>query len=694
MSAIAVADVSKAYKHYASRWARLAEWVLPGSEPRHTTHWVLNGINLHIETGESVGIIGLNGAGKSTLLKLITGTTQPTLGSVTTNGRIAALLELGMGFHPEFSGRQNVVLAAQLMGFGFDQIESLMPEIEAFADIGDYIDQPVRVYSSGMQMRLAFSVATAVRPDILIIDEALSVGDVFFQQKCFSRIRTYLDQGTTLLFVSHALSSVHSLCDRAILIEQGEILLDGTPREVIDLYNGKLAAETSSERERVRVQQGNGETPGKIGSYEHDAVSIEDVTLRQDGAPIHAVVSGSSITVAVSLAVAERLVDPHIGFQLRDGRGEAVFMSNTHAMHLRVGETRPGDRIEAAFDFHADLAPGDYTITVGVGDNGVGGGQLGASLARIQDACAFSVIQDLNDIIWSGVCNLHPHCQIRRPDAEAAETAEGDRLLVTTSHALLEVDLATHAIKRRHTGYGTYYGIADNGHHFFVAARRRLVSSRVEQAAESGTILVLDRHFQIADQWIAPFPLRDMHEIKWRDGSLWVTCTHENMIAILRPDWTWDVWYPLGESQGPSRDINHINSITFDDEHVHLLAHNWGVSERLTFRLADHEPVEREPIGHQAHNLWFDKDQWLTCSSEEGKVVGAAGFVVETGAFPRGIARLDGGWVVGLSAIAEREVRDYADGELLVFDDHWQLTDRITLPGEGLVLDLLRPTHD
>lgn len=182
MGSITVSNLGKAYKQYPNRWSRLREWLTPGQASYHHTKWVLQGINFALQPGEAVGIIGINGAGKSTLLKLITGTTLPTTGSVNITGRMAAMLELGMGFHPDFTGRQNAFMAGQLLGIPSQDMVRLMPDIEAFAEVGDYIDQPVRVYSSGMQMRLAFSVATAIRPDILIVDEALSVGDAYFQQ--------------------------------------------------------------------------------------------------------------------------------------------------------------------------------------------------------------------------------------------------------------------------------------------------------------------------------------------------------------------------------------------------------------------------------------------------------------------------------------------------------------------------------
>ncbi|WP_410758768.1 ABC transporter ATP-binding protein [Citrobacter youngae] len=240
MGSITVKQLYKEYKSYPNKWGRLIEWCGFTKKKRHKTKSVLNDINFTIEAGESVGIIGVNGAGKSTLLKLITGTTQPSSGEIKVNGRIAALLELGIGFHPDFSGRQNVYMAGQLLGYSTEDIDSLFPEIEAFAEIGEYIDQPLRMYSSGMQARLAFSVATATKPDILIVDEALSVGDVYFQAKCYSRIAEYKKQGMTLLLVSHAVMDISKQCDRAIFLKAGKVYADGPSREVVNLYMDDL----------------------------------------------------------------------------------------------------------------------------------------------------------------------------------------------------------------------------------------------------------------------------------------------------------------------------------------------------------------------------------------------------------------------------------------------------------------------
>lgn len=247
MNNITVKKVGKAYKYYHSKWLRVIEKLTPSSSLRHTKKWVLRDISFEIKPGESVGIVGVNGAGKSTLLKLLTGTTKPTQGSIEINGRVAALLELGMGFHPDFTGRQNVYMSGLMMGHTRDTISKLMPEIERFAEIGDYIDQPVRIYSSGMQMRLAFAVATSSRPDILIVDEALSVGDSKFQAKCYSRIADFKKQGSTLLLVSHSASDIVKHCDRAIFLKNGSIEMDGTSRDVTNRYLDELFGKNNND---------------------------------------------------------------------------------------------------------------------------------------------------------------------------------------------------------------------------------------------------------------------------------------------------------------------------------------------------------------------------------------------------------------------------------------------------------------
>ena len=444
MGTVSAAGLGKFYKRYPSRWSRLAEWLDPEDAPRHEKHWVLHDVSFDVRPGESIGIVGENGAGKSTLLKIITGTTQPSVGSVEVSGRLAALLELGMGFHPEFTGRQNAYIAGQLLGYSNEEIAARMSEIEAFAEIGDYLDQPTRTYSSGMQVRLAFSVATAIRPDILIVDEALSVGDIFFQQKCYERIRQFREEGTTLLFVTHSLATVYSLCDRAFLLDHGALVRDADPKSVIDLYQkkelerlnelGKAASATAANTSRLvevvqtEVELSDGgivESPEaavgantSLESTSDDLATglavIDDVEILCGGIPVSAVISDTEITIAIKMTARTDLDDPHAGFQIRNARGEPVFMTNTHCMAVRIGPLSNGQSAEVSFSMKLSLAAGEYTITAGVANGGQGEGMLSQALVRRHASAVISVAANRLDILWSGVCNLHPSVSIVR----------------------------------------------------------------------------------------------------------------------------------------------------------------------------------------------------------------------------------------------------------------------------------------
>ena len=357
MSALTVTNIGKAYKRYPNKWARAQEWIT-----RRTTHektWVLRDISFAVQPGEAVGIIGVNGAGKSTLLKIITGTTQPTQGQVTSQGRVAALLELGMGFHPDFTGRQNVFMAGQLLGLRQDEIAACMPAIEAFAEIGDYIDRPVRMYSSGMQMRLAFSVATAVRPDVLIVDEALSVGDAYFQHKSFNKIREFREQGTTLLIVSHDRGAIQSLCDRAILLERGFIIKDGPPEEVMDYYNALIAEKENATVEVQRLQDGRAQTTS--GSGEARVASVE--MLNGKGEVVEYVNVGEPVQLRVQIHLHADLPELVFGYMIKDRLGQPVFGTNTHHLRLALKQLAQGEQITLLFSFPANIGLGSYSIS-------------------------------------------------------------------------------------------------------------------------------------------------------------------------------------------------------------------------------------------------------------------------------------------------------------------------------------------
>lgn len=362
MGRIVVSNLGKAYRQYPTRWSRLAEWVLPGAHPRHKLKWVLRDIGFTVEPGEAVGLIGINGAGKSTLLKLITGTTQPTTGGVHMEGRVAALLELGMGFHPDFTGRQNVFMAGQLLGMTVEEIQQLMPEIEAFAEIGDYMDQPVRVYSSGMQMRVAFSVATARRPDILIVDEALSVGDTYFQHKSFDRIRSFRRHGTTLLLVSHDKQAIQSLCDRALLLDGGRLAREGPPEEIMDFYNAMIA---ERENETVRL---NATPEGKVQTVSGTGeATVADIALLDDkGERVEVVDVGAPVTLQVRVRAKAAIPRMVLGYMIKDRLGQTMYGTNTHLKELPLEDVAAGDEVVYRFAFPMNLGPGTYSVATAI----------------------------------------------------------------------------------------------------------------------------------------------------------------------------------------------------------------------------------------------------------------------------------------------------------------------------------------
>ena len=360
MGTLSVHNLGKAYKQYPSRWSRLAEWMIPFSKPRHNIKWVLQDLNFTIQAGEAVGIVGINGAGKSTLLKMITGTTQPTAGKIEVTGRIAALLELGMGFHPDFTGRQNAMMAGQLLGLSVETLNHLMPEIVAFAEIGDYIDQPVRVYSSGMQMRLAFSVATAQRPDILIVDEALSVGDSYFQHKSFDRIRQYSTQGTTLLLVSHDKGAVQGICDRAILLNAGRLAMEGDPEAVMDYYNAMLAERGSLTVRQEVDQDGKIKTTSGTGEATFESAEL----LNEHNDPVEVIGVGQAVRIRVKVNVHADLPELVLGYMIKDRLGQSVFGTNSHHLRQPTTQVGRGEQLEYVFAFDANLGEGSYSVAL------------------------------------------------------------------------------------------------------------------------------------------------------------------------------------------------------------------------------------------------------------------------------------------------------------------------------------------
>jgi len=358
-----VRDIGKAYRNYGGEWRRVLSWFGLPLKPREE-HWTLQHINFSIQPGEAVGIVGQNGAGKSTLLKIITGTLKPSSGQVMLRGRVAAILELGMGFHPDLSGRQNAYHTAGLMGYSQEQIDAVIDEIEAFAEIGEYFDQPVRTYSSGMQMRVAFAAATAWRPEILIVDEALSVGDAYFQHKSFDRIRQFQQQGTTLLLVSHDRSAIQAICNRAVLLEQGCLIKDGEPEEVMDYYNALIADKENRTIEQLKLADGTLQTISGTGEARIEGIGLYNI----QGQLVDFVGVGEHVELRATVKVYADLDSLVLGYGIKDRLGQVMYGTNTWHTGQIIQAPRAGDRYLFSIAFPANFGIGSYSVQTALVD--------------------------------------------------------------------------------------------------------------------------------------------------------------------------------------------------------------------------------------------------------------------------------------------------------------------------------------
>lgn len=364
---IEIKDLTKVYKIYRRRSDRLREWLSFGAIKCHHEYHALRGITLSVPQGSVFGLIGMNGAGKSTLLKVLTGTTQATSGSVRIEGRIAALLELGTGFHPEFTGRENVLINGKLLGLTEEELQSRLQEIADFSELGEFFDKPVRTYSSGMYVRLAFSLASSIDPNVLIIDEALSVGDAYFQQKCLTRIRQFKEKGVTILFVSHDAGSVKLLCDQVALLDRGEILSVGDPQELLELYNALLARKDGQGKEYL-ISRGNAaggsSEATQSGSLKAQIKSIE--IIGPDQKKLEAIVVGTQCDFVVNVQFNEDIVEPTVGIMIRDRLGYDIFGTNSAEMGIKTGSFSKGERARFVFHCSVSVGPGPYTVTAAI----------------------------------------------------------------------------------------------------------------------------------------------------------------------------------------------------------------------------------------------------------------------------------------------------------------------------------------
>ena len=430
--AIQVTDVEKVYKLYDKPSDRIKEALGIGRGKRHTEHHALKGVNLTIRQGECVGIIGTNGSGKSTILKIITGVLNATRGEVKVNGRISALLELGAGFNMEYNGIENIYLNGTMIGFSEKEIDEKLEAILEFADIGEYVHQPVKTYSSGMFVRLAFAVAINIDPEILIVDEALSVGDVFFQAKCYHKFEEFKEMGKTIVFVSHDLSSISKYCDRVVLLNQGTKLGEGRPKEMIDIYKQVLVGQyVATESDQVRLlddeelrnaasgrkedradrqNTAEDENPELLEYGSKKAVITEYYTTDDKGRKTSAILKGSRFSICMKIRVQENIQAPIFAFTIKNVRGTEITGTNTMFEKAFLEPVSAGEVREVVFTQEMNLQGGDYLLSLGV--TGYEEDEF-TVYHRLYDVLSLSVISDKDTV---GFYDMNSAIEVRRVD--------------------------------------------------------------------------------------------------------------------------------------------------------------------------------------------------------------------------------------------------------------------------------------
>ena len=401
------------YKLYDKPTDRFKEAMgirLKGKKQYYQEHYALRDVSIDVKRGETVGIIGTNGSGKSTILKIITGTLNPTAGNVTVNGRISALLELGAGFNMEYTGIENVYLNGTMMGFSRAEIDSRLDDILSFADIGDFVNQPVKTYSSGMFVRLAFAVAINIDPEILIVDEALSVGDVFFQVKCYHKFEEFKKMGKTILFVSHDLGSISKYCDRVVLLNKGQKIAEGRPKKIVDMYKQILVnqeAEHDIKQEgdtaQVMAASASGDTwksqldlnPNLLEYGERFAEIVDFALIDDQGNISNNIVKGTDFSIRMKVRFNRDLQDPIFAFTIKDLQGTEVTGTNTMYENVSSGPVKAGEERIVTFTQNMNLQGRNYLLSlgcVGFSDNKF------VVYHRLYDVCDIDVISDKNTV--------------------------------------------------------------------------------------------------------------------------------------------------------------------------------------------------------------------------------------------------------------------------------------------------------
>lgn len=403
-----VQNVSKLYRLYGTPIDRLREQLPFQRQNLHKDFWALRDVSFSVERGEIVSLVGPNGCGKSTLLQIICGILQPTTGRVVSRGRIAALLELGAGFNPEFTGRENVFLNGEILGLTRDQMDTALPSIEAFAEIGEFIDRPVKEYSTGMYVRLAFATAIHVEPEILIVDEALAVGDAVFANRCMRKFHELKEKRTTILFVSHDLGLVKQLSNKSIFLLNGRVEAAGDPSTVINRYVGLVhQRQQSSMVDEIKPPT---DLPATFRHGDQSTQITRVAIVDQSGAPCTVIKSGQTITVQIFARFREHLINPMAGILIRTRIGMEVYGTNTNIDQVCLGEFQPGDELTVEFRFDCWLTPQQYTLTAALQD------AQGSSFDWLDDVASFEVVSDRQA---AGVVNLQASIQWHKQSDQA-----------------------------------------------------------------------------------------------------------------------------------------------------------------------------------------------------------------------------------------------------------------------------------
>lgn len=403
--AISVNNVSKVYKLYDNPMDRLKESLGLSKVKRHKEHYALNNVCFDVKRGETVGIIGTNGSGKSTILKIITGVLNPTEGEVVINGRISALLELGAGFNMEYTGIENVYLNGTMIGFSKEEIDAKLESILEFADIGDFVHQPVKTYSSGMFVRLAFAVAINIEPEILIVDEALSVGDVFFQAKCYKKFEEFKEQGKTVLFVSHDLGSIAKYCDRVVLLNKGIKKAEGNPKDMVDLYKKVMVKQDGQVVEQsITQEKESADTVWKehfqinpnLDEYGSKKAEIIDFGIFDDeGTITSSLIKGSKFTIKSKVKFHTDIANPIFTYTFKTLKGVDITGTNTMYEKADIGKAKAGEIYVASFEQEMNLQGGEYLLSISC--TGFVDGEL-TVYHRLYDLLNISVISDKNTV--------------------------------------------------------------------------------------------------------------------------------------------------------------------------------------------------------------------------------------------------------------------------------------------------------